>query len=45
MHPPVAKQLLALGQAAFGYDGFGWPFPSAVLGVLVVALKGLACSP
>ncbi|MEO6882278.1 MAG: phospholipid carrier-dependent glycosyltransferase [Mycobacteriaceae bacterium] len=38
VHPPVAKQLMALSEWAFGYNGFGWRFPSAVLGVLIVAL-------
>lgn len=38
VHPPVAKQIMALGQALFGYDGVGWRFSSAVLGVLIVAL-------
>ena len=38
VHPPIAKQIMALGQAVFGYDGFGWRFPSAMLGVLIVAL-------
>jgi len=38
VHPPVAKQLMALGQALFGYNGFGWRLPSAIAGVLLVLL-------
>lgn len=38
VHPPVGKQLIAIGEALFGYNGVGWRFTSAVLGVLLVAL-------
>ena len=24
VHPPLGKQLIALGELAFGYDGLGW---------------------
>jgi len=38
VHPPVGKQVIALGEAIFGYDGVGWRFSGAVLGVALVAL-------
>ncbi|WP_182346153.1 dolichyl-phosphate-mannose--protein mannosyltransferase [Tomitella gaofuii] len=38
VHPPLAKQLMALGQWMFGYDGFGWRFASAVAGTVLVLL-------
>lgn len=38
VHPPVGKQLIAIGEAIFGYNGFGWRFTGALLGVLLVAL-------
>ncbi len=38
VHPPVGKQMIALGEALFGYSGFGWRFTGALLGVLLVAL-------
>src|SRR3984885_3485549 len=38
VHPPVGKQLIAIGEAIFGYNGVGWRFTGAVLGVLMVAL-------
>ncbi|MBS9535528.1 phospholipid carrier-dependent glycosyltransferase [Mycobacterium sp. M1] len=38
VHPPVGKQLIAIGEALFGYNGVGWRFSSALLGVLLVAL-------
>src|ERR1700722_13573260 len=38
VHPPVGKQLIGLGEAIFGYNGLGWRFTGAVLGVLLVAL-------
>ncbi|WP_204801988.1 dolichyl-phosphate-mannose--protein mannosyltransferase [Mycobacterium riyadhense] len=38
VHPPVGKQLIAMGEAIFGYNGFGWRFTGAVLGVVLVAL-------
>ncbi|ANY06118.1 dolichyl-phosphate-mannose--protein mannosyltransferase [Pseudonocardia sp. HH130630-07] len=36
VHPPLAKQLIALGQLIFGYDGVGWRISVAVAGVLTV---------
>src|SRR5262249_33580531 len=38
VHPPVGKQLIAIGEAIFGYNGLGWRFTGALLGVLMVAL-------
>ena len=38
VHPPVGKQLIAIGEALFGYTGLGWRFTGAVLGVILVAL-------
>ncbi|MGB6179986.1 MAG: phospholipid carrier-dependent glycosyltransferase [Rhodococcus sp. (in: high G+C Gram-positive bacteria)] len=38
VHPPVGKQLLALGEAVFGYTGWGWRLSSAVFGVILVLL-------
>ncbi|TGD87328.1 phospholipid carrier-dependent glycosyltransferase [Mycolicibacterium sp. CH28] len=38
VHPPVGKQLIAIGEALFGYNGVGWRFSSAVLGVVLVLL-------
>jgi dolichyl-phosphate-mannose-protein mannosyltransferase len=38
VHPPVGKQLIAFGEALFGYDGVGWRFTGALLGVVMVTL-------
>ena len=38
VHPPVGKQLIAIGEAMFGYNGLGWRFTGAVLGTIMVAL-------
>jgi dolichyl-phosphate-mannose--protein O-mannosyl transferase len=38
VHPPVGKQLIAIGEAIFGYNGVGWRFTGALLGVAMVAL-------
>ena len=38
VHPPVGKQLMAIGEAMFGYNGLGWRFSGAVCGVILVVL-------
>ncbi|WP_373177003.1 dolichyl-phosphate-mannose--protein mannosyltransferase, partial [Mycobacterium marinum] len=38
VHPPVGKQMIAIGEALFGYTGLGWRFSGALLGVVMVAL-------
>ena len=38
VHPPVGKQLIAIGEAIFGYSGLGWRFTGAFFGVVVIIL-------
>jgi len=38
VHPPLGKQLIAIGEMLFGYNGFGWRFSSAVAGTLCILL-------
>lgn len=38
VHPPLAKQLIAIGEWLFGYDGLGWRFASAIVGTVLVLL-------
>jgi len=38
VHPPVGKQVIAIGEAIFGYSGMGWRFAGALLGVVTIAL-------
>ncbi|RBY95104.1 phospholipid carrier-dependent glycosyltransferase [Blastococcus sp. TF02-8] len=38
VHPPLGKWLIALGEQLFGYNSFGWRFPSAVAGSVAVVL-------
>jgi dolichyl-phosphate-mannose-protein mannosyltransferase len=43
VHPPLGKWMIAIGEQLFGYNSFGWRFPSAVAGaVAVVVLTRLA---
>jgi dolichyl-phosphate-mannose-protein mannosyltransferase len=36
MHPPLAKQIMALSIRAFGDDSFAWRYPGSVFGALSV---------
>ena len=38
VHPPLAKQLIAVGEWIFGYNAWGWRFSAAVAGALIVLL-------
>ena len=38
VHPPVAKQLIAFGEAIFGYNGWGWRFAAATAGTILILL-------
>nr|WP_206425818.1 phospholipid carrier-dependent glycosyltransferase [Corynebacterium choanae] len=38
VHPPLSKQLMAIGQALFGYTAFGWRISGAIAGIITVAL-------
>nr|WP_233195513.1 phospholipid carrier-dependent glycosyltransferase [Corynebacterium sp. 13CS0277] len=38
VHPPLAKQLIALGEYLFGYSPWGWRLSVAIAGCLVVLL-------
>jgi dolichyl-phosphate-mannose-protein mannosyltransferase len=38
VHPPLGKWFIAVGEQLFGYDSFGWRFPSAVAGAVAVVL-------
>jgi dolichyl-phosphate-mannose--protein O-mannosyl transferase len=38
VHPPMGKMMIAIGEAMFGYNGLGWRFSGAVVGVVLVVL-------
>nr|WP_176562094.1 phospholipid carrier-dependent glycosyltransferase [Mycolicibacterium palauense] len=38
VHPPVGKQLISIGEAIFGYNGLGWRFTGALLGVIMIVV-------
>ncbi len=38
VHPPVGKQLIAVGEWIFGYNGWGWRFTAAICGALMIFL-------
>jgi dolichyl-phosphate-mannose-protein mannosyltransferase len=38
VHPPLGKQLIAVGEWLFGYTGWGWRFSAAIAGIVLVLL-------
>ncbi|GGG78627.1 dolichyl-phosphate-mannose--protein mannosyltransferase [Corynebacterium pelargi] len=43
VHPPLAKQVTAIGEAIFGYTPLGWRVMNALIGVAVVLLIMALC--
>lgn len=41
VHPPLAKQIIALGELIFGYTAWGWRLSSAIFGIATVLLTAL----
>jgi dolichyl-phosphate-mannose-protein mannosyltransferase len=41
VHPPLGKQLIAVGIDVFGFDPFGWRVAAAVAGTLTIGMVGL----
>ena len=38
VHPPLGKQIIAIGELLFGYNPVGWRFASAVAGTICILL-------
>ena len=38
VHPPLAKQLIAIGEWMFGYNGCGWRFSAEIAGTIIILL-------
>nr|CEL19234.1 CONSERVED MEMBRANE PROTEIN [Kibdelosporangium sp. MJ126-NF4] len=38
VHPPLTKQMIAIGEWLFGYNGWGWRFAAAVCGTLMILM-------
>ena len=38
VHPPVGKWMIAVGEALFGHNAFGWRFAAAVVGSLAILM-------
>lgn len=38
VHPPIGKQMIAIGEWLFGYDPFGWRFAATLSGTILVLL-------
>ena len=38
VHPPVGKWMIAIGEAIFGHNSFGWRFAAAIVGSLAILM-------